>query len=161
MTREKRNLRTERIGSLIDRQIPDFIQKKSLTVAIREQIRHEKLVFKHWENICGTELAQHLRPEGLREQMLIIEADSGLWLEQARFLEGEILKRIKQLLPQVIIKKISFQVAFFQKKSRRRTDDTVKTALSKKRVRLKPARPKNQNTKQCTAAIIKNFLELF
>ncbi|MDA8089903.1 MAG: DUF721 domain-containing protein [Nitrospiraceae bacterium] len=50
-----------------------------------------------WGELVGAPLSEHLEPGFVSGAMLHISVDSPLWLEQARFYSGEILKRVKPL----------------------------------------------------------------
>lgn len=165
---------TTSIKNIIGRHTPGFLQNGSITPDSEKQIEQERLILHNWELICGKELARHLRPAGFENHGFTIEADSGLWLEQARFLEYEILKRISELFPRTSLKKISFRVGFFQKKSTRKNAEKDKETdvknknpdlQQKKRrrtVHMLPARlPEKQKEHHRTTEIIREFLELF
>lgn len=50
-----------------------------------------------WGDLVGSPLSDHLEPAFVAGAMLHIAVESPLWLEQARFYNEEILKRVKPL----------------------------------------------------------------
>jgi hypothetical protein len=165
---------TTSVKNIINRSTPEFIRNGAISPGAEKQMEQERLILRNWELICGKELARHLRPGGFENNSFTIEADSGLWLEQARFLECEILKRIRELFPRTTMKKITFRVNFFQKKSTCKNSkegkdfyiqDKNPDSPQKKRrrkIRMLPARTPNKTKEHHrTTEIIKEFLELF
>lgn len=51
-------------------------------------------VFGRWEQIVGTDLAAHTRPEGLTDGELVITADSTAWATQVRLLARDLVRRL-------------------------------------------------------------------
>ncbi|MCJ8347216.1 DUF721 domain-containing protein [bacterium] len=97
----------------------------------------------HWLKICGTILYPHLRIHELRGRKLILIAQSGIWLQQAKFLERELLKKIKIVLPSIILESIDIEVRWFQ---------TSKSKVKKKskfpeRIKSEDIQFKNKKTK--------------
>ena len=52
-------------------------------------------VFARWEDAVGAQVAAHARPVKLSEGRLMVEVDEPGWATQLRFLEVELLARIK------------------------------------------------------------------
>jgi predicted nucleic acid-binding Zn ribbon protein len=51
-------------------------------------------VFGRWAEIVGPELADHTRPEKLRDGELTVAADSTAWATQLRLLAGQLVRRL-------------------------------------------------------------------
>lgn len=52
-------------------------------------------VFARWEDAVGPAVAAHARPVQLSEGRLLVEVDEPGWATQLRFLEGDLLERIR------------------------------------------------------------------
>jgi predicted nucleic acid-binding Zn ribbon protein len=61
------------------------------------------LVFGHWEEVVGPNVADHSRPRGLRDGILTVEVDEPAWATQLRWLGPQVVARIAELAggPQV------------------------------------------------------------
>lgn len=51
-------------------------------------------VIARWDELVGTEVAAHVRPEGYAEAVLTVRADSTAWATQVRLLAGELVRRL-------------------------------------------------------------------
>lgn len=52
-------------------------------------------VFTVWEEAVGPQVAAHARPKSLRDGVLKVAVDDPAWTTQLRFLEAEILGRLR------------------------------------------------------------------
>lgn len=55
-------------------------------------------VFGRWEEIVGSQLAAHTRPEAFDDGELVVLADSPAWAAQVRLLAPQLLKRLGEEL---------------------------------------------------------------
>lgn len=55
-------------------------------------------VFSDWEAIVGPQVAAHVRPRTLRDGVLVVVADQPGWATQLRFLETDLLTRLRERL---------------------------------------------------------------
>ncbi|MCO4780976.1 MAG: DUF721 domain-containing protein [Candidatus Cloacimonetes bacterium] len=78
----------------------------------------------HWLKICGPILYPYLRIYELQGTQLTLIAQSGIWLQQARFLERELIKKIKLILPEINLEKIAIKVQYFQTKKTKSTKES-------------------------------------
>ncbi len=51
-------------------------------------------VFAHWAHLVGEEVAEHARPEALKDGELTVRAGSTAWATQLRLLQGQLLAKI-------------------------------------------------------------------
>ena len=51
-------------------------------------------VFGRWAELVGDEVAEHARPESLRDGVLTVQADSTAWATQLRLLQRQLIARI-------------------------------------------------------------------
>jgi predicted nucleic acid-binding Zn ribbon protein len=56
-------------------------------------------VFQRWDEIAGSELAEHVRPVRLDGQRLVVAADHPAWATRARAESAAILDRVGQFGP--------------------------------------------------------------
>lgn len=53
-------------------------------------------VFGRWEQIVGTDVAAHTRPERFSDGELVVIADSTAWATQVRLLAGPLVRRLNE-----------------------------------------------------------------
>jgi predicted nucleic acid-binding Zn ribbon protein len=51
-------------------------------------------VFSNWEEVVGSVIAAHSRPERLRAGELLVMVDEPAWATELRFLEAEVLAKL-------------------------------------------------------------------
>ncbi|WP_345380418.1 DUF721 domain-containing protein [Actinomycetospora straminea] len=51
-------------------------------------------VFGRWAELVGAEVAEHARPESLRDGVLTVQADSTAWATQLRLLQRQLVARL-------------------------------------------------------------------
>ena len=54
-------------------------------------------VFARWDDIVGPGVAPHVRPTALRDGTLVVTADQPVWVTQLRFLEADVLRRLREV----------------------------------------------------------------
>jgi predicted nucleic acid-binding Zn ribbon protein len=52
-------------------------------------------IFSHWEELVGPEVAAHARPRSLHRGVLVLVVDHSAWAAQLRFLESDLLARVR------------------------------------------------------------------
>jgi predicted nucleic acid-binding Zn ribbon protein len=52
-------------------------------------------LFADWDDIVGPQLATHVRPRSLRQGTLVVAVSDPAWATQLRFLEAELVARIR------------------------------------------------------------------
>lgn len=52
-------------------------------------------VFSRWSELVGEPVAQHVRPLKLDSGVLIVEVDDPAWATQMKFLESDLLERLR------------------------------------------------------------------
>jgi predicted nucleic acid-binding Zn ribbon protein len=52
-------------------------------------------LFADWDEIVGPQLAAHARPRSLRQGTLVVAVSDPAWATQLRFLEADLVARIK------------------------------------------------------------------
>ena len=54
-------------------------------------------VFSRWEEAVGAQIAAHARPAALVDGCLVVEVDHPTWATQLRFLETDLLTRLRDV----------------------------------------------------------------
>jgi len=67
-------------------------------------------VFGRWAEIVGTSLAAHTQPLSMRDGALQVGVDDPAWAPELRFLEPQILGRLRDVLGDVEIARIDVRV---------------------------------------------------
>ena len=57
--------------------------------------RHVATVFERWPELVGAGVAAHARPVAVRDGELVVEADDPSWASQLRWLEADLLERLR------------------------------------------------------------------
>lgn len=63
-------------------------------------------VFSNWQEIVGSDLAAHTRPDGFAEGELVIAADSTAWATQVRLLASMLVRRLNSELGEGTVKRV-------------------------------------------------------
>jgi hypothetical protein len=63
-------------------------------------------VFSNWQEIVGSDLAAHTRPDGFAEGELVIAADSTAWATQVRLLASMLVRRLNAELGEGTVKRV-------------------------------------------------------
>jgi predicted nucleic acid-binding Zn ribbon protein len=54
-------------------------------------------VFARWDELVGTELAGHVRPQRVDGRVLVVAVEHPAWATRARMESGQILARLREL----------------------------------------------------------------
>ena len=113
-TKKTRESVTCSVRDLALNHIAGFFDEKVIPNDKRSEFRWLLKVQDNWTKICGPLLAGYLRPHSFHPEKLIIEASSGLFLEQARLIEKQFLSRVQEVVPEANIDKFEFKVGEFE-----------------------------------------------
>jgi predicted nucleic acid-binding Zn ribbon protein len=67
-------------------------------------------LFARWEDIVGAQLAGHARPLGLHDGVLAIGVDDPAWATQVRFLESELIRRVREVTGSAEVARVEVRV---------------------------------------------------
>jgi len=67
-------------------------------------------VWDIWEKAVGPAIAGNTRPAAFKGDLLIVHATSSSWLQQLRFLKGDIISKVNRHLGQTKVKDIKFKI---------------------------------------------------
>ena len=87
----------KRIGDLL----PGLLARWRLDVAYR--------VNALWPQVAGDAIARVTRPQGLRQQVLLVDVQHPSWAQELALLRADFLARYRKLLPDIPIADIRFQ----------------------------------------------------
>jgi hypothetical protein len=82
-------------------------QLKSTKRALTE----EQLAMAAWRRAVGKKVAQQSKPIGLVRDRLIVEVADAVWKSQLMTLQGQVLKRMEEVLGSRIVGQLEFRVA--------------------------------------------------
>lgn len=68
-------------------------------------------IWNQWETAVGKEVAKNAKPALFKDDILIVNVSSSVWIQHLKFLENDIIININQLLNQKLVKKIRFKIA--------------------------------------------------
>jgi len=51
----------------------------------------------NWHDVVGPAVATHVRPVGVREDILLVDVDEPIWRTQLGFLEADLLRRVEEV----------------------------------------------------------------
>ena len=64
-------------------------------------------LFANWENIVGTEIAEHTEPIAILEGVLTIRTSSTAWATQLNLLNNDVLTSLQASAPGALVEKLS------------------------------------------------------
>ena len=67
-------------------------------------------VFGRWAEVVGPQIAAHARPVSLRERTLVVAVDQPGWATQLRYLEADLLGRLRDVAGAETLARIEVRV---------------------------------------------------
>ena len=67
-------------------------------------------VFAGWPELVGDTIAAHVRPLGLRDGILHLEADEPGWATQLRYLGPDLIRRVNEQVGSDLVKELAVRV---------------------------------------------------
>ena len=89
------------------RGVGDVLSDLTRTAGWNSALAREDLV-RTWDDVAGTETAQHTRPVALDAGMLTVQADSTAWAKQLQLMRAQILSEIIRRFPDAGVDSIRF-----------------------------------------------------
>jgi predicted nucleic acid-binding Zn ribbon protein len=68
-------------------------------------------LYSNWEAAVGTQIAAHARPVSLVDGRLLVEVDQPGWATQLRYLEADLIDRLRPVLSGADLTSIELRVA--------------------------------------------------
>ena len=78
------------------------------------------VVFAGWRELVGDTIADHVRPLGLRDGVLHVEADEPGWATQLRYLGPDLVRRANERVGAELVKELAVRISRQPGSSRRR-----------------------------------------
>ncbi len=63
-----------------------------------------------WEQIAGSIIAAHTRPDGIRYKKLCIIVDSNAWMQELSFYKMDLVTRVNNYFGKQIINEVFFKI---------------------------------------------------
>lgn len=68
-------------------------------------------IWQRWPEIAGADLHPHGRPRAVKDNTLIIEVDSTVWMNKYSFFKWDIMKRINLIAARELVSDLFFVLA--------------------------------------------------
>jgi len=92
--------------------MPFFSVKKVMATILKEYNLADTIdickVFSAWNTIVGERIADHTKPVRVTDHILYVEVDDPLWLAQMKYMKGEILCKVEDMVKKDVIRDIRF-----------------------------------------------------
>ncbi|MCX7845306.1 MAG: DUF721 domain-containing protein [Dictyoglomaceae bacterium] len=90
----------------------------------------EYLALENWEEVVGETLSSHTYPKFVKNGVLYIYVDSGIWAQELNLLKPKILEDLNKFLKYPVIKDIIFLDKGFSFRKTKKTYEKSKLKLS-------------------------------
>ena len=101
MPKKQRKAKFVHIGSIIG----DVLTKYRLD-ADAELVQ----VWRIWDSVVGTVVAQNTKPAALKGRILLVHVNSSTWIHQLQFLKKEIIAKLNDALGKTLIEDLKFKI---------------------------------------------------
>ncbi len=68
-------------------------------------------VFLRWEQLVGPAVARHVRPQSLRDRVLVVEADSPAWAGELKRLVDRVVAHLQEQLGDAAPRRVEIRQA--------------------------------------------------
>lgn len=79
------------------------------TLPGKEKVK-EYALWKTWGKLVGSQIAEHCRPDRLKDGTLFLKVDSPVWAQQLQFMKSMIIEKANDFMGSCIVKDLRFQV---------------------------------------------------
>jgi len=76
--------------------VGDILAKMAKTTELGKKLE-QAIIWERWPEVAGASLCEHGHPHSIRENTLIVEADSSVWMNKSAYHKWHILQRINRL----------------------------------------------------------------
>ena len=88
---------------MVSKKVRDILPEVMKGLGLDVKIREAQLI-QQWREVVGETVASRSRPGTVRRGVLLVEAKNNAWMQEIRFHQSEILKRIQEQFPELQIK---------------------------------------------------------
>lgn len=67
-------------------------------------------VFDVWDTAVGEVICKNAQPAALQKDVLVVHVSGSAWIQQLRFLQGEMIARVNAALGEDLIRDFKFKV---------------------------------------------------
>lgn len=67
-------------------------------------------IWEVWDRVVGPEISNNARPSWIRDRRLKVRVSDPIWLQELKFLEEDIRRRLNETLGREAVDKIEFRV---------------------------------------------------
>lgn len=68
------------------------------------------LIWNKWDEAVGKTIADNARPAAFNGNILIVHAESSVWIQQLQFLKKELTAKINSAIGECVVKEIKFKI---------------------------------------------------
>ena len=90
--------------------VGQILTKLLKKTGLGKQLQQAK-IWQHWPEIAGPDLHTRGRPRSVKDNTLIIEVDSTVWMNKYAYFKWEIMKRINRLAGRELVSDVFFVLA--------------------------------------------------
>jgi len=91
----------EHIGDIIDKMMEAYR---------REPERELTEIWDVWEDIVGSVVAEHARPEAFKGKLLLVTVSNSTWMHHLQFMKKDILAKINDAYGKAVVDSIRFKI---------------------------------------------------
>jgi len=110
-TKERNNLKNQKVReenqNPTDPQLISDLLKNLINDREWQSGIAEGNLFTNWENIVGTEIAEHTEPIAILEGVLTIRTSSTAWATQLNLISNDVLASLQASSPGALVEKLS------------------------------------------------------
>ena len=85
--------------------VGDILKSLLKTTDLGKKMQQSK-IWEEWTAVAGRKLAGHGRPHGIKDQTLVVEVDSTVWMNRYAYHKWDIIKRINRMYGREIVSDI-------------------------------------------------------
>lgn len=67
-------------------------------------------IWKVWDEVVGPAIAEHARPDWIKDGRLRVAVSDSIWLQELQFLEADIRAKLNQKLKRQAVGKVEFRL---------------------------------------------------
>ncbi len=90
-------------------RIGDVLPAVLRSLGLEQRFREQKLLAV-WPDVAGEQIAGRTRAERVDNGVLYVYVDHGAWMQELRFIERDLVCRLRERVPGVVLERIRFSV---------------------------------------------------
>ncbi len=101
--------RVQTYGPARPRRVSEVIEQLKRTTSLGDRLEQAR-IWSEWPTVAGPDLFEHGRPVTVRDNTLVIEAESSVWMHKFAYKKWTILNRINRLAKRELVSDIFIQL---------------------------------------------------